>query len=327
MIKAFVFGKFHPFHKGHEAMIRFALTHCDFLSVLVCCSDKENIPDTQRCAWIRKTFECENRIEVRAYNYLESDLPNTSVSSQTVSMLWSEIFKNEFPDYSLLVTSEAYGDYVAEFMGIRHICFDLAKNLYPVSATAVRTNLAANWNFLPNSVKPYFSIKVVLLGTESTGKTWLAKRLSDHFKASLVLEAARDIIANSNSFCMDDLQLVAKVHAQMIDQAAQAEYPLVIIDTDIHITKSYSRFCFSKELDVSESIYQSNQANLYLYLNKDVPFIQDGTRLNETERDLLDASHRQTLADHQIDFLEIKGDWQQRFEKAVEAINRLMISN
>jgi HTH-type transcriptional repressor of NAD biosynthesis genes len=25
MIKAFVFGKFYPFHKGHEAMINFAL--------------------------------------------------------------------------------------------------------------------------------------------------------------------------------------------------------------------------------------------------------------------------------------------------------------
>jgi HTH-type transcriptional repressor of NAD biosynthesis genes len=41
MIKAFVFGKFYPFHKGHEAMINFALSKCDFLSVLVCSSDKE----------------------------------------------------------------------------------------------------------------------------------------------------------------------------------------------------------------------------------------------------------------------------------------------
>jgi HTH-type transcriptional regulator, transcriptional repressor of NAD biosynthesis genes len=43
MIKAFVFGKFLPFHKGHQAMINFALTKCDYLSVLICCSDKENI--------------------------------------------------------------------------------------------------------------------------------------------------------------------------------------------------------------------------------------------------------------------------------------------
>ena len=35
MIKAFVFGKFLPFHKGHEAMINFALTKCDFLAVFI----------------------------------------------------------------------------------------------------------------------------------------------------------------------------------------------------------------------------------------------------------------------------------------------------
>jgi HTH-type transcriptional repressor of NAD biosynthesis genes len=52
MIKAFTFGKFLPFHKGHEAMINFALTECDFLSVLVCCSDKENINGEVRKKWI-----------------------------------------------------------------------------------------------------------------------------------------------------------------------------------------------------------------------------------------------------------------------------------
>jgi HTH-type transcriptional repressor of NAD biosynthesis genes len=56
MVKAFVFGKFLPFHKGHEAMINFALSKCDLLTVLVCCSDKENISDTVRSSWIEKTF-------------------------------------------------------------------------------------------------------------------------------------------------------------------------------------------------------------------------------------------------------------------------------
>jgi HTH-type transcriptional repressor of NAD biosynthesis genes len=53
MTKAFVFGKYLPFHKGHEAMIKFALTKCDLLTVLVCCSDKESIPDTVRNSWIK----------------------------------------------------------------------------------------------------------------------------------------------------------------------------------------------------------------------------------------------------------------------------------
>lgn len=97
MTKAFVFGKFLPFHKGHEAMINFALTKCDLLTVLVCCSDKESIPDIARKAWIEKAFEKEKNIEIKTINYLESELPNTSESSESVSKIWADIFKKQFP--------------------------------------------------------------------------------------------------------------------------------------------------------------------------------------------------------------------------------------
>jgi HTH-type transcriptional regulator, transcriptional repressor of NAD biosynthesis genes len=327
MTKAFVFGKFLPFHKGHEAMINFALSKCDFLTVLVCCSDKENISDTVRSSWIQKTFENEKKVEVRTFNYLESELPNTSETSKEVSEIWADIFKKQLPDYSLLITSEEYGNFVAVFMNIQHIAFDIPKKLFPVSATAVRNDVFANWNFLPNSVKPDFAIKVVILGTESTGKTTLTEKLSKHFHCSLVLEAAREIIANSNNFSFDDLYLVATEHAKRIDKIILANNPLVIIDTDIHTTISYSRFTFEKELEISADIYNSNRANIYLYLNNDVEYLQDGTRLSEAERNLLDLSHRQVLTDHNIDIIEIKGDWNERFEKAVEQINKLIATN
>jgi len=327
MTKAFVFGKFLPFHKGHEAMINFALSKCDFLTVLICCSDKENIPDTVRSSWIQKTFENEKKVEVRTFNYLESELPNTSETSESVSKIWADIFNKVLPDYSLLITSEEYGNFVAAFMNIQHMAFDIPKKLFPVSATAVRNDVFANWKYLPDSVKPDFAIKVVILGTESTGKTTLTEKLAKHFNCSLVLEAAREIIANSNNFSFDDLHLVASEHLKRIDKTILADSPLVIIDTDIHTTKSYSRFTFEKELEISANIYNSNRANIYLYLNNDVEYLQDGTRLSEAERNLLDLSHRQVLTDHKIDIIEIKGDWDERFEKAVEQVNKIIATN
>jgi len=327
MVKAFVFGKFLPFHKGHEAMMNFALTKCDFLTVLVCCSDKESIPDTFRKAWIEKAFEKKKNIEIRTFNYFESELPNTSESSESVSKIWADIFKKQLPDYSLLITSEEYGNFVAAFMNIQHIAFDIPKKLYPVSATAVRNNFFANWKFLPDTVKPDLLLKVVILGTECTGKTTLTEKLAKHFNCSFVMEAGRDIIANSNSFTFDDLYLVATEHAKRIDKTILADSPLVIIDTDIHTTKSYSRFTFENELEISANIYNSNRANIYLYLNNDVEYLQDGTRLSESERNLLDLSHRQVLKDHNIDIIEVKGDWNERFEKAVEQINKLIATN
>lgn len=327
MTKAFVFGKFLPFHKGHEAMINFALSKCDFLTVLVCCSDEESIPDKFRKAWIEKSFEKQNNIEIRTFNYLESELPNTSESSIAVSEIWADIFKMQFPDYSLLITSEEYGKFVAAFMDIQHIAFDIPRKIFPVSATDVRNDIFTNWKYLPDSVKLDLSIKVVILGTECTGKTTLTEKLAGYFNCSFVLEAGRDIIANSNFFTFDDLFLVATEHAKGIGKSILAESPLVIIDTDIHTTKSYSRFTFEKELEISADIYISNQANLYLYLNNDVKYLQDGTRLSEEKRNLLDLSHRQILIDHNIEFVEIKGDWDERFEKAIEQINKLIATN
>jgi HTH-type transcriptional repressor of NAD biosynthesis genes len=322
MTKAFVFGKFLPFHKGHEAMIHFALSKCDFLTVLVCCSDKETIPDFIRKSWIEQTFVQQKNIEIQIFNYAESELPNSSVSSRTISETWATVFKKLLPDCNLLITSEPYGDFVAEYMKIQHITFDLKRTQFPVSASAVRNDIFGNWQFLPDSVKPYFALKVAILGTESTGKTTLTEKLARYYNCGYVLEAARAIIPDSNSFTFDDLPVVATAHAQRITEAITGSSPLVIIDTDIHITISYAKFTFGQTLEVSPEIYEINKAGLYLYLNNDAVYMQDGTRLSENERNLLDISHREVLRSYEIDFVEITGNWDKRFQKAIQQIDK-----
>jgi len=324
MLKGFVFGKFLPFHKGHHAMINFALTKCDVLTVFVCCSDKEGIPCEKRQSWILQTFSELTALQVRTFSYKESKLPNTSESSFEISKMWSEIFKQLIPDCDLVITSEEYGNYVASFMGIEHIPFDPDKKLFPVSATVIRNDPFNNWQYLPVTVKPFFAIKVAILGTESTGKTTLTEKLSKHFNCSSVYEAGRDLIPDSKAFEYDDLYLVASEHAKRIEKATQGNSPLVIIDTDIHITKSYANFIFEKDLEVDSSITEYNKADLYIYLNNDVEYTQDGTRLSIIDRNKLDISHRETLKRHHIEFVDITGDWEQRFRKAVALISELV---
>ena len=324
MVKAFVFGKFLPFHKGHEAMISFALTKCDFLSVLVCCDNEETIPADVRKGWIESSFAGAKNIEVKVLYYDNRLLPNTSQTSASVSGIWSAEFKKHYPDYDLVITSEPYGELVADFMGIRHIAFDLTKERHPISASVIRNDLFANWHYLPAAVKSYFAIKVVILGTESTGKTTLTEQLAKHFNCSYVLEAGRELIPDSTKFTFEDLRLVAIEHAKRIDEAILGDSPLIIIDTDIHITKSYARFTFDKELPVQNQVYHTNRADLYLYLNNDAPYYQDGSRLSKVDRDLLDQSHREILTDHQIKFVEISGSWQNRFEQAVSEVSKLI---
>jgi HTH-type transcriptional repressor of NAD biosynthesis genes len=324
MVKGFVFGKFLPFHKGHEAMINFALHHCDFLTVLVCASNKEAISGDLRKGWIEKTFPAKKNIEVRVLAYKEDELPNSSVSSREISRIWATVFKQLFPDYSLLVTSEQYGYYLAEYMNIQHLPFDLPKTLVPVSATSVRNELLANWQFVPDAVRRDLVSKVVILGTESTGKTTLTEKLAAYFNCNKVMEAGRDLIPDSNEFSINDLHLVAREHARRIDEAADGSSPLVIIDTDIHITQSYCRFSFEQDLEVPAAIFRSNKAKLYLYLNNDVEYFQDGTRLSREERDRLDGFHRQVLREANINLVEITGNWEERFQLAIAQIKKLI---
>lgn len=324
MGKGFVFGKFLPFHKGHEALIRFALTQCSSLKVLVCCSDHESISGEIRQRWIENTFSTDDSLEVDCFHYLESELPNTSEASMDISRLWSEQFKLLVPDCEVVITSEEYGEYVAEFMGIRHLPFDIPRETIPISATKICNDLSVGWQFLPDSVKPFFSTKVVILGTESTGKSTLALALQKKYGSSLVTEAGRDLIPDSKSFTHDTLYEVAQEHAKRIDAAVLGVSPLVIIDTDIHITKSYSEFIFDVQLDVDEEIYGSNKADLYLYLNNDVAHVHDGTRLSEEDRNLLDVSHRKILNQHQIPYVEISGTWEDRFDLANKKIDYLL---
>lgn len=327
VVKAFVFGKFMPFHKGHAQLINFARQHCDHLTVLVCASDQEQLPGPVRQAWLQETYAADAAVQVQLLEYLESELPNTSETSLAVSNVWADKFLQVVPECSLVVTSEPYGELVAARMNIQHLSFDVAREAVPVSASAIRQNPAAYWHFLPDSVKPYYVRKVVLLGTESTGKTTLATQLAAHFRASLVEEAGRDLIADSTDFSLADLYSVAQEHARRIEQAQIGPSALVVIDTDIHITQSYARLVFGQELAVLPEVYALNRADLYLYLAADVPYVQDGGRLPAADRLRLDVLHRQTLQYYGIKAMEISGTWPQRLQRAVQLVEALLANS
>jgi HTH-type transcriptional repressor of NAD biosynthesis genes len=324
MVRGFVFGKFMPFHAGHEAMIRFALEKCDLVKILICCSDKERVPCSKRKQWIQSSFDNNSKVEIIEFNYLEKDLPNTSVSSVEVSKQWSEVFLRIVPDCSCVITSELYGDYIAEFMRIKHIAFDRNRIQYPISSTAFRKSRFNNWNFIPDAVKRDYAIKVVILGTESTGKSRLSESLAKYFNCSLVSETGRELIKNSQSFEFEHLNQVAREHALRIETTLTGPSPLVIIDTDIHTTISYGQYAFNRLINTEQTYFDLNRAHLYLYLINDVPHVQDGTRLSEFDRNFLDINHRKVLAEYDVPFVEIGGTWENRFNAAVIEIDRLI---
>lgn len=324
MTHALVFGKFLPLHRGHLALIDFARRHCDQLTVLVCASDLEQVPGAVRAGWLRETCAACPEVHVRVLAYRESELPNTSVSSEAVAHLWANRFRQVLPDVNLVVTSEPYGEMVAARLGIGFLNFDLARVQVPISATTIRADLRAHWHYLPGRVQAFYRRTVAVLGTESTGKTTLTAALAAHFGAAYVAEAGRDLIAHSANISRADLLAVATEHARRIAQAQATAGPLLLLDTDVHITQSYARLLGEDYLELPADLYATNRADLYLYLQADVPLVDDGTRLPAAERRRLDTLHRQTLAHFGIRYHEIGGTWPERFAQAVHLIELLL---
>ena len=322
MRKGFVAGKFMPLHEGHLALIEFAQQHCDRLYIILCFTDNEPIDGLIRKHWLQYQFAASENIEVLSFFYDERILPNTSVSSEDASRVWAIELKKLVPDADIVFSSEKYGNYLANFMDIEHMLFDEQRKQVPIAASQILEDPFKYWEFIPMTVQPYYVKKVVLLGSESTGKSILAGKLAAHFNTIFVAESARDIIDKTGECLYDDLHRIAILHAQRINTAAENSNRILFIDTDINITRSYSRFLFGKELLVEPWIEAANTADLYLFLEPDCDFVQDGTRLEENDRNKLSLSHTAELEQRNINFVSIGGNWQERFDKAVSIIKQ-----
>ncbi len=320
MKKGLVFGKFMPLHTGHLSLINFSLTHCDHLDIILCYTSEEPIAGTIRKQWLDQTFEKNPEIIIHSFQYDDKHLPNSSVSSRHVSGLWAETFKVLVPDVDIVFTSEDYGDYLAEYMGIEHLCFDKNRVTIAVSATEIRDNPLLNWNYIAEKAKPWFVRKIALIGTESTGKSVLTQRLARHFETSFVPEIARDIIEKTKECTPDDLYKIAAAHARAIVSKLPMVNKLLFVDTDLVITQSYSQFLFRKTLIVEPWIEEVNKFDLYLFLEPDCAYIQDGTRLSLAERNLLSEHHRMFFENAGITLVSINGNWEERYKKAISVI-------
>lgn len=324
MKKGLVLGKFMPVHKGHIALIDFALKHCDQLIILLCHHTMEPISGKQREDWLRELLKDNPKVTVYSHLYDNSLLTDSSESSIEQSANWAAEIKKLFDDVDVIFSSEAYGEYLGHFLGIEHISFDDQRLAHPVAASAILKNPFLHWDNLPLIVRPYFIKKIAILGSESTGKSSLTKILATHYNTVYVPEMARYIIGHTNECTIEHLEEIASLQAKTILEKQKLANKLLFCDTDIIITKSYSRFLFNKELIVPNWIKEANQFNLYLFLETDAAFVQDGTRLNIDERNRLSNYHKEELRKTGKSYTSVKGTWQERFEIACAEIDKLL---
>jgi NadR type nicotinamide-nucleotide adenylyltransferase len=164
-------------------------------------------------------------------------------------------------------------------------------------------------------------IKVILTGSESSGKTELARELARHFGAPLSEEFVRDYAAaRGGTLGFGDHGPIAKGQMAAEDAAIARAKDVVILDTDLVSTVVYCEHYFGSCPAWIAEEARRRAGDLYLLMKPDIPWVADGVRDRPQNRDEMHEFFRGKLVAFGARFVEIGGDRHGRFSAAVQAI-------
>lgn len=167
-------------------------------------------------------------------------------------------------------------------------------------------------------------LRVCLTGSESTGKSELAKELARHFSVPHVPEYSREYATSVNrELSYMDVIPIARGQMELEERIVADARDLVILDTDLLSTVVYSRHHFGACPAIVEGVARTRLADLYLLLNIDVPWIPDPVRDCGDTRESLHQEFRRALKEFNAPFKLISGAWDERFRRSVDEIEAL----
>ena len=168
-------------------------------------------------------------------------------------------------------------------------------------------------------------LRVCVTGPESTGKTTLAGRLAEHYHTVWVPEASRLYAElKVEPLVLADVVPIARLHVSMADDAAPLALELLVLDTDLLSTVIYSRHYYDVVPTEVETLERERRADLYLLCDVDVPWLPDGVRDRPTDRQSMFELFREALDSRSLPWVHIHGDWDARWELAVDTVDALI---
>jgi NadR type nicotinamide-nucleotide adenylyltransferase len=167
--------------------------------------------------------------------------------------------------------------------------------------------------------------RVVLTGSESTGKTTLAERLAKHYDATLVPEFVRTYAATlGRTIDFSDHGAIAKGQMALEDEHIALEPALLVQDTDLLSTVVYCKHYFGSCPAWIAEAANSRRPDLYIMCDIDIPWVADGVRDRGHAREEMQQLFRDALTESGVLWLSIGGDAAERFARASHAIDNVI---
>lgn len=290
-----VIGKFYPPHLGHHHLIRTMAARCEQATVLVEAAAVESVPLADRVAWLRTAHAADENVTVLGVRCdVPVDYADERVWAAQVAVMRAALAGR--PAVDAVFTSEKYGDELAARFGAAHVCVDPARLAHPVSATAVRADLAGHWDFLDPAVRAGLAVRIVFVGAESTGTTTMSESLAGHFRdrggvfarTGWVPEYGREYTElkwRGDGALADlvwtqaDFDAIAAEQTRRENAAAAEGSPLLVCDTDAFATSVWERRYLGGSARTGQPWRQVPKRDIYLVTDHvGVPWHDDGLR-------------------------------------------------
>lgn len=336
MIVGFIGGKFLPFHSGHEYAILESAKQVDKLYVVLSSSEirdkelceKDNctyIPAHIRMSWLGRTFSKYDTIQI----------VNVEDHEGVADYDWdkgAELIKRSIKEnIDIVFSSEPeYGTYFKKnFPNSRHVVIDPKRVQYPISATMIRRNPFRYWNFIPESVRPFFAKKVAIVGTESCGKTTLCNNLSKIYDTTWIPEFGRDICFDYKNHLTESVFDEIVMNQYLLDEKSLYKANrFTLIDSEAVVSQYYLGEYFNGlKSEFIEQFIKKQNIDLYIYLEPDVPWVADGIRfLGDPEvRRKNNEKLKNMFKEYGIELSCVSGNYEERLEKSCQLIDTLVL--
>jgi len=342
-----IIGKLYPPHSGHERLVRAAAAASDRVTVLVLGKAAQSRPPHQRAAWLAEAVaDLDNVTVLGDIDPHRTDYADPAVWDLHIAEIHRMLATVTDQPVTAIFSSEPYGDELAARLEARHVAVDPQRVAVPISATAVRADPVATWEWLPLSVRGALALRVVVVGAESTGKTTLAEALVDRLQARggshrlttwvpeygrertielLALARAADPSATIDDVAWPTAEFVriARVQDEQEDEAARGGGPVLMCDTDAFATGIWHERYRGKPSAEVDALARRHP--LYLVTHPDgVPFeaddIRDGEHLRPWMTDRFVAALTETGRRHVV----LHGSLEDRLDAAEAAIDHLI---
>jgi len=317
--QGFVIGKFWPPHKGHLYLLDTASQGCRSLFIIVCeRKDRVEIPTgLQRLSFLQSTYP------TAIIKLIEDQYDQDS-------KLWADLCREWLgftPD--IVFTSESYGTQFSAFLGCRHVCVDLPRKKFPISAMRIRQDPYSNWQYLTSLAKSVYAIRIVILGAESTGKTTLAQRLASHYQTLWVPEVGREVAEEKMKndqyvWTSQDFVDIGLGQAQREDGMAGECNKILVCDTGAFATGIWhERYMEFRSSEVE--LFATSRPIPTMYLIPEVAgkkFVSEAIRDGEHLREWMVELFLQRLKEDHRPFVVLKGDYDEMYRQAVAKISK-----